>query len=84
MNPALNYEASGWCGVVAPKNTHTEIICKLNREINTGLADPQIRARLADVAVTALAGSTEEFGKLIADETEKWGKVVKFAGLKPE
>ena len=64
---------------------HTiEIIDKLNKEINAGLADPKIKARLADLDGTLLAGSPADFGKLIADETEKWGKVVKFAGLKPE
>jgi tripartite-type tricarboxylate transporter receptor subunit TctC len=78
------YEASGWCGVVAPKNTPVEIIDKLHKEINAGLADPKIKARLADVGVTVLVGSRAEFGKLIADETEKWAKVIKFAGIKPD
>jgi tripartite-type tricarboxylate transporter receptor subunit TctC len=78
------YEASGWCGIVAPGNTPIDIIDKLHKEINAGLADPQIKARLADAGVAVLAGSSAEFGKLIADETEKWGKVVKFAGIKPE
>ena len=78
------YEASGWIGLGAPKNTPAEIIDKLNKEINAGLADPKIKARLADLGGTVLAGSPAEFGKLIADETEKWGKVVKFAGIKPE
>ena len=78
------YEASGWCGIVAPKNTPSEVIDKLNSEINAGLADPKFKARLADVGVTTLAGSPAQFSTLIADETEKWGKVVKFAGLKPE
>ena len=78
------YEASQWFGVGAPKNTPIEIIDKLNKEINAGLADPKIKARLADLGGTLLAGSPADFGKLIADETEKWGKVVKFAGLKPE
>jgi tripartite-type tricarboxylate transporter receptor subunit TctC len=78
------FEASGWSGLVAPKDTPIDVIDKLHREINAGLANPGIKARLADVGVTALAGSPAEFGKLIADETEKWGKVVKFAGLKPE
>ena len=60
------------------------MVDKLNREINAGLADPKIRARLADLGGTVLAGSPAEFGKLIADETEKWGKVIKFAGIKAE
>ena len=66
------------------KNTPIEIIDKLNKEINAGLADPKIKTRLADLGGTLLAGSPADFGKLIADETEKWGKVVKFAGLKPD
>jgi tripartite-type tricarboxylate transporter receptor subunit TctC len=78
------YEASFWGGFGAPKNTPAEIIDKLNREINAALAEPKIKARLADLGGTALAGSPADFGKLIADETEKWAKVVKFAGLKPE
>ena len=69
--------------VGAPKNTPAEIIDKLNKEINAGLADPKIKARLADWAARACR-SPAEFGKLIAEETEKWGKVVKFAGIKPE
>ena len=78
------YEASNWYGVGAPKATPAEIVEKLNKEINAGLADPKIKARLADLGGTLLAGSPADFGKLIADETEKWGKVVKFAGIKPE
>jgi tripartite-type tricarboxylate transporter receptor subunit TctC len=78
------YEASGWNGVVAPKNTPVEIIQKLNNEINAALADPGIKAKLADLGGIAVAALPADFGKLIADETEKWGKVVKFAGLKPE
>ena len=73
------YEASGWYGIGAPKNTPAEIVDKLNKEINAALADPKIKARLADLGGTVLAGSPADFGKLIADETEKWGKVVKFA-----
>ena len=71
-------------GIGAPKNTPAEIIDKLNKEINAGLADPKIKARLADLGGTALAGSPADFGKLIADETEKWGKVIRAAGIKPE
>jgi tripartite-type tricarboxylate transporter receptor subunit TctC len=78
------YEATGWCGVVAPKDTPFEIIGKLNREINTGLADPKFMATLAEMGLTVLAGSPADFGKLIVNETEKWGKVVKFAGLKSD
>jgi tripartite-type tricarboxylate transporter receptor subunit TctC len=78
------YEASGWCGIVAPKSTPIGIIDSLHTEINAGLADDKIKARLADVGVTALAGSSAEFGKLIADETEKWGKVIRAANIKPE
>jgi tripartite-type tricarboxylate transporter receptor subunit TctC len=68
----------------APKNTPTEIVDKLNKEINAGLADPKFKARLADLGGTPLVGSPADFGKFIADETEKWAKVVKFAGIKPE
>ena len=78
------YEASAWFGIGAPKNTPTEIVDKLNREINAGLADPKIKARLADLGGTVLAGSPADFGKLIADETEKWGKVIRAANIKPE
>jgi tripartite-type tricarboxylate transporter receptor subunit TctC len=78
------YEASNWSGLGAPKNTPAEIVVKLNKEINAGLADPKLRARLADLGGTVLAGSPADFGKLIADETEKWGKVVKFVGIKAD
>jgi tripartite-type tricarboxylate transporter receptor subunit TctC len=78
------YQASSVYGLGAPRKTPTEIVDKLNREINAGLADPKITARLADVGGTPLPGSPADFGKLIAEETEKWAKVVKFAGLKPE
>jgi tripartite-type tricarboxylate transporter receptor subunit TctC len=78
------YEASGFNGLGAPKNTPAEIIETLNKEINAGLADPKVKARFADLGVTVLAGSPADFGRFIADETEKWGKVVKFAGIKPE
>jgi tripartite-type tricarboxylate transporter receptor subunit TctC len=77
------YEASAWVGVGAPKNTPVGIIGTLNREINTALADSKIIARLVDLAAAALPGSPADFGKLITDETEKWGKVVKLAGIKP-
>jgi tripartite-type tricarboxylate transporter receptor subunit TctC len=78
------YEASGWYGVGAPRDTPAEIVDRLNKEINAGLADPRMKARLADLGGTVLAGSPAEFAKLIVDETEKWGKVVKFSGAKPE
>ena len=78
------YEASLWLGAGAPKNTPTEILDRLNKEINAGLADPKIKARLADLGGTPLVGSPADFGKLIADETEKWAKVVKFAGIKAD
>jgi tripartite-type tricarboxylate transporter receptor subunit TctC len=78
------YETSAWQGVGAPKNTPVEIIDRLNKEINAGLADPKIKARVADMGGTVLAGSPANFGKLMADETEKWGKVVKFSGAKPD
>jgi tripartite-type tricarboxylate transporter receptor subunit TctC len=78
------YEASSWHGVGAPRNTSAEIVDKLNKEINAGLADPKLRARLADLGGTVLAGSAADFGKLIAEETEKWAKVVKASGAKAE
>jgi tripartite-type tricarboxylate transporter receptor subunit TctC len=78
------YEASTWYGVGTPKATPVEIIDKLNKEINAGLADPNIKTRLADLGGTALAGSPAGFGKLIADETEKWGKVIRAANIKAE
>ena len=78
------YESSAWWGVGAPAKTPAEIVGKLNKEINAGLTDIALKARLADLGGTPLTGSPAEFGKLIADETEKWGKVAKFAGLKPE
>jgi tripartite-type tricarboxylate transporter receptor subunit TctC len=78
------YEATYWSGIGAPKNTPAEIIEKLNREINAGLADTKIKARLADKGATPLAGSPADFGKLIADETEKWAKVIRAANIKPE
>jgi tripartite-type tricarboxylate transporter receptor subunit TctC len=78
------YEASFWYGVGAPKATPAEIVEKLNKEINAGLADPKFKARLADVGGTVLAGSPVDFGKLIAAETEKWAKVIRAANIKPE
>ena len=78
------YEDSNWWGFGAPKATSAAIIDKLNQETNAALADPKIKARLAELGGTVLAGSSADFGKLIADETEKWAKVIKFAGIKPE
>jgi tripartite-type tricarboxylate transporter receptor subunit TctC len=78
------YEASAVYGVGAPRNTPAEIIDKLNKEINAGLADSGMKARLADLGGTVLPGSSADFGKLIVEETEKWAKVIKFAGIKPE
>jgi len=78
------YEASTWQGIGVPKNTSAEIVERLNNEINAALADPNMKARLADLGGTVLGGSPAEFGKFIADETEKWGKVVKFTGIKAE
>jgi tripartite-type tricarboxylate transporter receptor subunit TctC len=76
------YEASGITGFGAPKSTPADIIETLNKEVNAGLADPKIKTRLAELGGKALPGSPDDFGKLIADETEKWGKVVKFVGIK--
>jgi len=76
------YEASGWFGVGAPRNTPVEIIDKLNKEIDAGVADPKMKARLVDLGGIALTGSPSDFGKLIVEETEKWGKVVKLSGAK--
>jgi tripartite-type tricarboxylate transporter receptor subunit TctC len=78
------FEASGWCGVVAPKSTSAEIVDKLNKEINAGLADPKIVARLTDLGTTPFASTANDFGGFISDEIEKWAKVVRFAGLKPD
>jgi tripartite-type tricarboxylate transporter receptor subunit TctC len=78
------YEASQWYGVGAPKKTPLEIVDKLNKEINAALADPKMKARFADLGGTVLPGSPADFGKLIADETEKWGKVIRAANIKPE
>jgi tripartite-type tricarboxylate transporter receptor subunit TctC len=78
------FEASAFVAIGAPKNTPTEIIDRLNHEINASLADPKIKARLAELGGTAFVGSPADFGKLIADETEKWGKVIRAANIKPE
>jgi tripartite-type tricarboxylate transporter receptor subunit TctC len=78
------YEASAWYGIGAPGNTPAEIITKLNGEINAGLADPKMKSRLADLGATVNPGSPSDFGKLLVEETEKWAKVVKAAGIKPD
>ena len=77
------YEASAWVGIGAPRNTPAEIIEKLNADINAGLTDPKLKARFAELGATVFVGSPADFGRFIADETEKWAKVIKFAGIKP-
>ena len=77
------YEASGWNGLCAPRGTAAEIIEKLNHLVNASLADPKVKARLADLGATTLGGSSADFGKLIADETEKWGRVIRAGNIKP-
>jgi tripartite-type tricarboxylate transporter receptor subunit TctC len=78
------YDASGWQGIAAPRNTPANIIERLNREINAGLADPAIRTRIAELGGVIFSGSPAEFGKYIADETAKWAKVIKFAGIRAD
>jgi tripartite-type tricarboxylate transporter receptor subunit TctC len=78
------YEVSGWYGIGAPKNTPAEIIDRLNKEINAALADPKLKARFADLGATVLGGSPVDFAKFLADETEKWGKVIRAANIKAE
>ena len=78
------YEASGWFGLGTPRNTPAEIIQKLNTEVNSGLADPKIRARISDLGGTALPVSPAQFGELIAAETEKWGRVFRTGNIKAE
>jgi tripartite-type tricarboxylate transporter receptor subunit TctC len=78
------YEASQWYGIGVPRNTPVEIVDKLNKEINAAIADPAMKARFAAIGGEPLPGSAAEFGKLIAEETEKWGRVVRAAGIKPE
>jgi tripartite-type tricarboxylate transporter receptor subunit TctC len=77
------YESSVWSGLGAPRNTPGELVGKLNKEINAGLADPKIKARLADLGSIPFLSSPADFGKFIAEEIEKWGKVVRFSGAKP-
>ena len=78
------YEASTWNGVVAPRGTPAEVIAVLNREINAALADANVRARFADLGASPLPGTPADLSKLMSDETDKWGKVIKFAGIKAE
>jgi len=78
------YEASFWFGVGAPKATPADIVDKLNKEVNAALDDPKMKARLADLGGTVLLGSPADFGKHIAEETEKWAKVIRAANIKPE
>jgi len=77
------YEASAWLGLGAPSGTSTEIVTTINREVNAALADQKLKTRLADLGGTVLPGSPADFRKFIADETEKWAKVVAFSGAKP-
>ena len=78
------YEAMGWYGICAPKNTSTEVIDVLSEAIIASLADPNMSTRLADLALEPMPMTSAEFGKFIAAETEKWAKVITFAGIKPE
>jgi len=78
------YEASFWTGIAAPKGTPPEIVDKLNKAVNAGLDDPNVKARFAEWGATALAGSPADFAKFVAEETEKWGKVIRAANIKPE
>jgi tripartite-type tricarboxylate transporter receptor subunit TctC len=78
------YEASGFAGIGAPKNTPADIITMLNKELNAGLTDAKIKARIVELGGTVLGGSAAEFGTIISDATEKWAKVIKLAGIKAE
>ena len=78
------FEATYWSGLGAPRNTPAQIVDTLNREVNAGLADPAIKARLEALDASAMPGSPADFGKLIADETERWGKVIHTTGIKAE
>jgi tripartite-type tricarboxylate transporter receptor subunit TctC len=78
------YEASQWYGIAAPKNTPAEVVDTLNKQINACLADPGLKTRLADLGSAVLPGSPANFGKFIAEEIQKWAKVIKFASIKPD
>ena len=78
------YEATAWYGIGAPKDTPADIVGKLNKDINAALADPKVKARLIELGCTLMPGTPADFTRHIADETEKWAKVVRFAGLKAE
>ena len=78
------YEASFWTGIAGPKGMPLEIVDRLNKAVNANLEDPRVKARLAEWGATALAGSPADFAKFVADETEKWGKVIRAANIKPE
>jgi tripartite-type tricarboxylate transporter receptor subunit TctC len=78
------YEVSSWFGIGVPRNAPPEVVDKLNTEINAGLADPKLKAQLMDLGTTALLGSPADFRKLIVEETQKWGEVVRAAKIKPE
>jgi tripartite-type tricarboxylate transporter receptor subunit TctC len=78
------FEASAWSAVGAPRNTPAEIVAKLNQEINAGLADPNIKARLSDIGAAPIIGSSADISKRVGDETEKWGKVIRAAGIKAD
>jgi tripartite-type tricarboxylate transporter receptor subunit TctC len=78
------YEASGWFGVGAPRKTPVEIVDRLNKEINAGLAAPNLKARFADLGSSVVVGSPSDFGRQIAEQTEKWGKVIRAAGIKAD
>jgi tripartite-type tricarboxylate transporter receptor subunit TctC len=78
------YAVTGWLGIGVPKGTPAEIVERLNREVNAALADPTVKARMAELGSEIFTGSSSDFAKLLAEETEKWAKVVKFAGIKAE
>jgi tripartite-type tricarboxylate transporter receptor subunit TctC len=78
------YEASAWYGIVGPKGLPADVVDKLNGEVQAILAEPQVKTQLADLGASLLPGAPADFGELVADETQKWGKVIRFAGIKPE
>ena len=79
-----DYEATSWAGIGAPAHTPAEIVDKLNRETNAALAEPKLKQQLANFGAVVMTGSPADFGKLVSDETAKWAKVIKFAGIKPQ